>query len=66
MEVFVVLCPFRIIAPKLNGRGIAVHPKAHNTSQPERVFLDELEALAKLLNKNLEKQKGLYEVFFSR
>jgi len=34
-----------------------------NTSQPEQIFLDKLEILAKLLNKNLEKQKGLYEVF---
>ena len=34
-----------------------------NSSQPEQVFLDELEELAKLLNKNLKKQKGLYEVF---
>ncbi len=34
-----------------------------NASQPEQIFLDELEGLTKLLNKNLEKQKGLYEVF---
>ena len=34
-----------------------------NASQPEQVFLDELEELTKQLNKNLEKQKGLFEVF---
>lgn len=34
-----------------------------NATQPEQVFLDELEALTKQLNKNLEKQKGLFEVF---
>jgi predicted RNase H-like nuclease len=34
-----------------------------NASQPEQGFLDELEGLNKQLNKNLEKQKGLFEVF---
>ena len=34
-----------------------------NASQPEQVFLDELEGLTKQLNKNFEEQKGLFEVF---
>ncbi|MBU3958853.1 MAG: recombinase family protein [Candidatus Omnitrophica bacterium] len=34
-----------------------------NAAEPERCFVEQLEGKEILLNKNLEKQKGLYEVF---
>jgi len=56
------LCKASASTPQALRHGLGDQIKLSATA-PEQCFIDDLEGKEKLINKNMEKQKGLYEVF---